>query len=123
MSYFMTINCKQEHHQVSKITIIRTHHTIFPKIDLSFTDITDWFVDSPLLPTKNFPIVFKFVQGFCKRSEKDFRCIYIVYLRFVLNCFPYLFDSFVPFGEKQFIQYERSECCHRLYQKVDGKRQ
>ncbi|XP_031626698.1 putative helicase mov-10-B.2 isoform X2 [Contarinia nasturtii] len=36
------------------------------------SDITDWFIGSDLLPSKNFPVIFKSVQGFCKRSKEDF---------------------------------------------------
>lgn len=35
--------------------------------------ITDWFIGSKLLPSENFPIIFKNVEGFCKRSRTDFR--------------------------------------------------
>lgn len=38
-----------------------------------FTENTDWFIDSKLLPSQKFPIIFKSVQGFCKKSTEDFR--------------------------------------------------
>lgn len=33
----------------------------------------DWFIQSKLLPSENFPIILKNVQGYCKRSQSDFR--------------------------------------------------
>lgn len=36
-------------------------------------ETTDWFIRSKLLPSENFPIIFKHVEGSCKRSGQDFR--------------------------------------------------
>lgn len=51
-------------------------HMIFqPKNFCFILDETDWFIGSKILqnPKKNFPIIFKSVNGFCKRSENDVR--------------------------------------------------
>lgn len=51
-------------------------------------EITDWFIQSKLLPSGNFPIILENVQGYCKRSQADFRyenCSIIDYFARLLN--------------------------------------
>lgn len=40
---------------------------------MCFPAITDWFINSNLLPSKNFPIIFKSVHGKCQQSYQDTR--------------------------------------------------
>lgn len=37
--------------------------------------ITDWYIRSSILPSKQFPIIFKSVQGRCERSGADARYV------------------------------------------------
>lgn len=36
-------------------------------------EVTDWFIDSELLPSKDFPLIFRSVQGACERGDIDGR--------------------------------------------------
>ncbi|XP_031626864.1 putative helicase mov-10-B.2 [Contarinia nasturtii] len=35
-------------------------------------DIADWYIGSDLLPSREFPIIFRSVQGVCTKLDQDF---------------------------------------------------
>lgn len=60
----------------SHAAILHISNALFYENKLKATahaDVTDWFIQSKLLPSRNFPIILKNVLGYCKRSPSDFR--------------------------------------------------